>query len=115
MKKKTRSNLIMVVLIVVIMITGILAAYFLMGDGQNAPLGTDFEGSQLTDETGKFTCTVTILCDTVLAHSDQLNQAKAPYVPDDGVVLAKTKQNTEKRHEQIKDPAELQKSAGKTG
>lgn len=91
MKKKTRSNLIMVAVIIMIMITGILAAYFLMGNGQNAPLGTDFNASQLTDETGEHTCTVTILCDTVLAHPDRLNPAKSSYVPDDGVILSKTK------------------------
>lgn len=90
MKKKTLSNVLMVALIAVIMITGILAAFFWMGDERKAQLGTDFKGSQLTDESGEYTCTVTILCDTVLAHFDQLNQAKAPYVPADGVVLAKT-------------------------
>ncbi len=35
----------------------------------------------------KLTCTITIRCDTVLDNMDNLDPAKAPYVPDDGVIL----------------------------
>lgn len=41
------------------------------------------------DETAKenLTCTITIRCDTILDNMDNLDPAKAPYVPDDGVIL----------------------------
>ena len=35
----------------------------------------------------KLTCTITIRCDTILDNMDNLDPAKAPYVPDDGVIL----------------------------
>lgn len=35
----------------------------------------------------KLTCTITIRCDTILNNMDNLDPAKAPYVPDNGVVL----------------------------
>lgn len=37
----------------------------------------------------KLTCTITIRCDTILDNMDNLDPAKAPYVPDDGVILKK--------------------------
>lgn len=42
-------------------------------------------------ETSKenLTCTITIRCDTILDNMDNLDPAKAPYVPDDGVILRK--------------------------
>lgn len=88
MKRKTRSNLIMVALIAVIMVAGIIGAYFLMGDQSGFQLGTLFSGADLTDETGEYTCTITIRCDTVLSNKGKLNEAKAPYIPDDGIILA---------------------------
>ena len=33
------------------------------------------------------TCTITIRCDTILDNMDNLEPAKAPYVPDNGVIL----------------------------
>ena len=35
----------------------------------------------------KLTCTITIRCDTILNNMDNLDPAKAPYVPDNGVIL----------------------------
>ena len=35
----------------------------------------------------RLTCTVSIRCDTILNNMDDLDPAKAPYVPDDGVIL----------------------------
>lgn len=90
MKKKTISNLIMVLLVAAMLSGGFLLARFFIEDGSQTQLGADFRGTQPADESGEYTCTITISCDTVLAHPNQLNQAKAPYIPDDGVVLAKT-------------------------
>jgi hypothetical protein len=88
MKRKTRSNLIMVLLIAVMMVAGIIGAYFSMGDGGGLQLGTLFSGSALADETGAHTCTMTIRCDAVLTNKDKLNPAKIPYIPEDGMILA---------------------------
>ncbi len=35
----------------------------------------------------KLTCSITICCDTILNNMDNLDPAKAPYVPDNGVIL----------------------------
>ena len=35
----------------------------------------------------KLTCSITIRCDTILNNMDNLDPAKAPYVPDNGVIL----------------------------
>lgn len=35
----------------------------------------------------KLTCTITIRCDTILDNMQNLDPAKAPYVPDNGVIL----------------------------
>ena len=88
MKRKTRSNLIMTLLIAVIAAAGVVAAFFLMEDRQAMQMGTLFSSADVTDESGEYTCTISIRCDTVLLNSDKLNAAKAPYVPEDGVVLA---------------------------
>ena len=90
MKRKTRSNLIMVALIAVMLVGGIVAACLMMDGGSVSQLGSLFGGAKLEDETGEYTCTITIVCDTVLENSDRLNQAKAPYIPADGIILAQT-------------------------
>ena len=35
----------------------------------------------------KLTCTITIRCDTILDNTENLDPAKAPFVPDNGVIL----------------------------
>lgn len=91
MKRKSCSNLIMVALIAVIIVSGIVGAYFLMREQNDSRFGTLFSGSDMADETGEYTCTVTIRCDAALAKKDKLNQAKAPYMPEDGIVLARVR------------------------
>ena len=87
MKRKTRANIIMVALIAVIMVTGIVGAYFLMGEQSGFQLGTLFSSADVSDEAGEYTCTITIRCDTVLFNKGKLSEAKMPYIPDDGVIL----------------------------
>ncbi len=41
-------------------------------------------------EPEKLTCTITIRCDTILDNYDELDPAKAPYVPDSGCILPVT-------------------------
>ena len=86
-KKKYLSNMIMIGLIVVIMGAGIAIACFMMGDEPQVQLGSQFTEPSLADDVGDRTCTVTIVCNTVLENIDQLNQVKMPYVPADGVIL----------------------------
>ena len=90
MKKKTRANLCMIALIAVIMVGGIVAACLMMDGSSISQLGSLFGSAKLENETGEHTCTITIVCDTVLKNADHLNQAKAPYVPADGIILAQT-------------------------
>lgn len=87
MKKKQISNLIMVVLIAVIMAAGVVTAWLMMGDETQPQLGSQYTQPLLPDDDGDRTCTVMIVCDTVLANVDQLSQAKLPYVPSDGIIL----------------------------
>ena len=41
-------------------------------------------------EDGKLACSITIRCDTILDNYDELDPAKAPYVPDNGCILPAT-------------------------
>ncbi len=49
------------------------------------PATTTIKPVETTKE--KLTCTITIRCDTILCNTDNLDPAKAPYVPDNGVIL----------------------------
>lgn len=89
MKKKARSNLIMTLLIAVIAAAGIIGAYFLMENQGGFQLGSLFSSADLSDESGEYTCTITIRCDTALSNKDKLNESKVPYIPEDGIILAK--------------------------
>ena len=93
MNKKKTANLIMVLLILAIAIGGVVTAVLLKGHSDTG-LGslykiTAIPGNTLT-EPGQDTCTVTIVCDTILDNQDSLNEEKAPFVPADGVILPKT-------------------------
>ena len=94
MKKKKTANLIMALIIAAIVIAGVAAAFVLKtntGDG----LGSQYKITKLQDNTlmeeGQTdTCTITIVCNTILDNTDNLNEEKAPFVPKDGTILPKT-------------------------
>ena len=93
MNKKKTANLIMVLLILAIAIGGVVTAVLLKGHSDRG-LGSQYKitaipGNTLT-EPGQDTCTVTIVCDTVLDNLGSLDEEKAPYVPKDAVILPKT-------------------------
>ena len=93
MKKKT-ANLIMVLIIAVIAIAGVTAA-FLLKTNTGSGLGSQYKITKLKDNTlieeGQTdTCTITIVCDTILNNTDNLNEEKAPFVPKNGTILPKT-------------------------
>ena len=96
MKKKKTANLIMVLVIVAIAIAGVVTAFLLKtntGDG----LGNQYKIQKLQDNAvitpgqEDHVCTITIVCDTILDNTDNLNEEKAPFVPKDGTILPKTR------------------------
>ena len=95
MKKKRLGNIVMVLLIAVIAVTGVLTALHLRG-GEDSNLGSLYkitaipDNSLITPGQEGNVCTVTIVCDTVLDNLRTLDKEKAPYVPKDGVILPKT-------------------------
>ena len=95
MKKKRLGNIVMVLLIAVIAVTGVLTALHLRG-GEDSNLGSLYKITAIPDNSliapgqeGNV-CTVTIVCDTILDNQDSLNEEKTPFVPADGVILPKT-------------------------
>ena len=92
MKKKLLANIVMVTMIVVIMAAGIITAAILRGDTE--PLTVEGTSATLNDAgNGQYICTLEIRCDTILSYMDRLEEAKAPYVPASGYILAKTTVN----------------------
>jgi len=95
MKKKKTANAIMVLLIVLIAAGGIGLALHLRQENETA-FGTAFHRQDIPDnrltvsDSPALVCTVTIRCDTVFDHVSSLDEAKIPYVPQDGIVLPAT-------------------------
>ena len=83
----------MVLLILAIAIGGVVTAVVLKGHAGTG-LGSQYRITAIPDNTltepGQDTCTITIVCDTILDNQDNLDEEKAPYVPTDGVILPKT-------------------------
>lgn len=86
----------MVLVIVAIAIAGVVTAFLLKtntGDG----LGNQYKIQKLQDNAvitpgqEDHVCTITIVCDTILDNTDNLNEEKAPFVPKDGTILPKTR------------------------
>ena len=96
MKKKRLANLLMVVLIVIIAVTGILTALHLRGE-ESSNLGTLYRITEIPDSAlitpgqESSVCTVTIVCDTILDNLRTFDEEKKPYVPKDAVILPKTR------------------------
>ena len=95
MKKKTRANLIMVLLIALIAAVGALAAWFFT-DTEESGFGSEFQRAEIKDnllvedEESENLCTITIRCDTVFDNVSALEESKKPYVPEDGEILPLT-------------------------
>ena len=94
MKKKT-ANLIMVLIIAAIVIAGVAVAFTLKTDTGDG-LGSQYKIQKIQDnaliEPGQEDniCTITIVCDTILDNTKNLNEEKAPFVPKNGTILPKT-------------------------
>ena len=91
MKKKTIANLIMVLTIALIVAVGALIAWCLR-PVEESVYGEQFhreeipENRLVTSEDAQSLCTITIRCETIFDNADALEKAKAPYVPEDGVI-----------------------------
>ena len=85
----------MVLIILAIGAVGVFAALQLITP-QESIYGSEYRieaipGNRLVSgEEPQMLCTVTIRCDTVFDNADSLEAAKAPYIPEDGVVLPVT-------------------------
>lgn len=85
----------MVLVIVGILLSGILIATMLTAEEESI-FGSEYkitaipDNRLVTNENTENLCTVTILCHTILSNGDKLETAKAPYVPEDGVILPLT-------------------------
>lgn len=92
MKKVKKANVIMVLVIAGILLAGILIATMLTAE-EESMFGSEYkitaisDNCLVTDENSTNFCTITILCDTILNNAEKLEEAKAPYVPKDGVIL----------------------------
>lgn len=95
MKKKKTANLIMVLIIGLLLAAGIFGALALMGE-EESRYGSEFRTTPIPDNrlvTNGDTqnlCTITIRCDTIFDNAESLEEAKAPYVPEDGEILPVT-------------------------
>ena len=95
MKKRQKANLIMVLIIAVIGGIGIFATTQLMVPAENR-FGTAYRITEIpdnrlvTEAESQMLCTITIRCDTIFDNADKLEEAKAPYVPEDGEILPVT-------------------------
>lgn len=95
MKKNKIANIIMVLVIAGILLSGILVATMLTAE-EDSLFGSEYKITEIpnnrlvTNENTENLCTVTILCDTILSNPDKLEEAKAPFVPKDGVILPLT-------------------------
>ena len=92
MKKRTVSNLIMVLTIALMVAVGALIAW-IVAEPEESSLGSEFHRVEITgnrlvqDADTRNLCTITIRCDSVFDNLDSLEEAKMPYVPDNGEIL----------------------------
>ena len=92
MKKKRRANLIMVLVIAAIVAAGIFAAFAMM-EQEESIFGSEFHRTEIANnrlvenESTENLCTITIRCDTIFDNVDSMEEAKLPYVPEDGEIL----------------------------
>ena len=95
MKKKKLANIVMVLIIAIMVVSGVFLALQMRAPEEDA-LGSEYKitpipgSALLTSENPENTCTITILCDTILNNRGLLDPAKEAYVPKDGVILPLT-------------------------
>ena len=82
----------MVLVIAAIVAAGIFAAFAMM-EQEESIFGSEFHRTEIANnrlvenESTENLCTITIRCDTIFDNVDSMEEAKLPYVPEDGVIL----------------------------
>lgn len=95
MKKRKIANIAMGLLILLMLGGGCLLALHLRAEEQSL-YGSEFKPIDIPDnrlvanEGTEKLCTITIRCDTVFANEESLEEAKAPYIPENGEILPVT-------------------------
>ena len=93
-KRNKKANFIMVAIIVLLAAGGVGLALGLR-TADNTGIGSQYhinepENNAVLIDGQEKTCTITIVCDTILDNLDSLEEEKAPYVPKDAVILPVT-------------------------
>lgn len=88
--KIKKADGIMAVMIAAVAIAGVGIALKFRTEESKTQWGETYVVSSQTPKEGEEICTVGIYCNTILDHTDQLNDSKVPYVPENGVILEKT-------------------------
>ncbi|MDO4489067.1 MAG: DUF4430 domain-containing protein [Eubacteriales bacterium] len=78
MKKNSKTAKI-IVSVAVVLITAMLLVFFVLRLNRR---------SSLLENEGQYTCTISIMCDTILNNMDKLDPEKKEIVPEGGVMLA---------------------------
>ncbi len=87
--KLKKADIAMLVIIVLIILSGLLVIFTFGGNKKEvSPRGDSFV---LTDTKEELFCTMEIRCDTVIERLEDLIPKKAEYIPQNGVILEKTK------------------------
>lgn len=95
MKKKTAANTMMVLLILLLVAAGSVTAGLLRTE-ESSMFGSEYridpipENRLVTNEGTENLCTITIVCDTVFDNTEALNMDKAPYIPENAIILPVT-------------------------
>lgn len=95
MKKIKCANMIMVLIIAGILLAGIRIAIMLTAE-EESMFGSEYgitaipDNRLVTNESATNLCTITVRCDTILNNPEKLEKAKAPFVPENGVILPVT-------------------------
>lgn len=92
MKKKNIANLIMVLVVALIAAVGALIAWYLY-EPADSIYGSQFHRKEIpgnrlvTSGSAENLCTITIRCNTIFDNVNSFEEAKLPYVPEDGEIL----------------------------
>lgn len=95
MKKKQIANIVMVLIILMIVSADMLVALRLTAQEESL-YSSEYRITKIPEnrlETGEKSidlCTITIRCDTVFDNGEHLEEAKAPYIPENGEILPVT-------------------------
>lgn len=91
--KIKKADIIMVVIIAVMVISGLSIALICRENKEPSALGGTSAEISTELEEDSLVCTIEIRCDTILENLDSLVEQKVSYVPENGIILEKTAVN----------------------